>query len=79
LRAASSKVSYDSDYDPAIDFSTYETCAWRIDIFAGDTEELVWRGTAEGALDPEAGDREQSESSIAAVGEILKRFPPRRD
>jgi hypothetical protein len=60
-----------------------ESREWRkgtlvIDVFAGEAEELVWRGTAEGALGHEADDREQSESSIAAVGEILKRFPPRR-
>lgn len=163
--AACSKVSYDSSYDPAIDFGAYETYAWReageevqrggpalsesaeshikaavderlqtkgyrrvtserpdfrvnfaavveevvgddaygagvqprwpgatrvesrewrvgtlvIDVFDGGTQELVWRGTAEGAVDPDVSDEERSERAIAAVGEILSRFPPRRD
>ena len=47
-----------------------------IDILDGETHELVWRGSAEGALiDARRSDQSQEEID-EIVREVLKRFPP---
>lgn len=47
-----------------------------IDVLDGDSHELLWRGTAEGALiDVRRSDQSQEEIN-AIVREVLKRFPP---
>jgi hypothetical protein len=47
-----------------------------IDILNGETHELLWRGSAEGALiDTRRSDQSQEEIDDI-VREVLKRFPP---
>ena len=47
-----------------------------IDVLDGETHELLWRGTAEGALiDPRRSDQSQEEID-RIVREVLTRFPP---
>jgi hypothetical protein len=56
-----------------IDAYTYTEGTLILDFISPDNSELVWRGTASGAIH----DPEQVESTInAAVRKILKSFPP---
>lgn len=47
-----------------------------IDILDAETHELLWRGSAEGALIDRRSDQSQEEID-AIVREVLERFPPR--
>lgn len=47
-----------------------------LDVVDGDSDQLVWRGTAEGEVDVNASPEERSARINEAVGEILGDFPP---
>jgi hypothetical protein len=47
-----------------------------IDVFDGDSQELIWRGWAEGALASMTDSEEQQAYVDQVVGRILEDFPP---
>ncbi len=47
-----------------------------LDIVDAQTKQLIWRGTAQGAVDPSASPQERQERLNEAVSKILEKFPP---
>ncbi len=59
-----------------IEVRKYEEGILVLDIIDGRTEELVWRGTAAGAMGPGMTPRESEEGIGEAVAKMLGTFPP---
>ncbi len=57
----------------SVHVSEYPVGTLVVDLIDGRTRELVWRGTAKGAVDEE----DTEESVRDAVRELLKEYPPR--
>jgi hypothetical protein len=47
-----------------------------VDFFDADERRLVWRGTAEGTVDPDRSPEERQERINDAVSQLLGQFPP---
>jgi hypothetical protein len=47
-----------------------------VDFFDAGERELIWRGTAEGTIQPEGTPVERQARADEAVGKILEQFPP---
>jgi hypothetical protein len=48
-----------------------------VDIFDAASKQLVWRGTAEGTVDPNASPEQREKRIHDAVSKLLERFPAR--
>ena len=48
-----------------------------IDIIDGGSEKVVWRGTADGEVDPQLTSQERDERTRLIVRRILSHFPPK--
>lgn len=47
-----------------------------VDFFDADERQLLWRGTAEGTVEPQRTPEERQAQADRAVGAILAQFPP---
>ena len=56
----------------------YEQGTLVIDIVDPKDEELIWRGSASGAIKEKATPEERQKNIAKAIDEILKKFPPKK-
>jgi Domain of unknown function (DUF4136) len=57
---------------------TYDEGTLIIDIVDAQKKQLVWRGSANGTLDPSASTQKKTENTNEAVSKILANFPPQK-
>jgi hypothetical protein len=56
---------------------SYLTGSLLIDIIDAGSQKLVWRGTANGEVDPGLTSQQRDERTKAIVQKILSSFPPK--
>ena len=59
-----------------IEVNEYDVGTLVLDVVQAATKELLWRGTAQGTIDPGAKPEERTKRIQAAVEELLSQFPP---
>jgi hypothetical protein len=55
----------------------WETGTVILDVIDADNKKLVWRGTAETEVNPQAGPRENGPKLQKAIKMMLEKFPPK--
>jgi hypothetical protein len=60
----------------SLEVSTYDEGTLIIDVFSPATKNLIWRGTARAAVDPDRTPEEREGRIREAAFKILERFPP---
>ena len=61
-----------------IDAQTYTEGTLIVDLVDAATGQLVWRGSATGAIDPERTPEERDRAMQKVVAKIFEKYPPRR-
>jgi hypothetical protein len=56
----------------------YEEGMLLLDLVDGETNELIWRGSAQARIDPNRSPAERTKLIRSAVHQMLDRFPPKR-
>lgn len=64
---------------PAVPLNDYEKGTLFIDMRDSRTDDLAWRGSSTGQLDPFASPEESQQRINTIVDEILKNFPPGKE
>lgn len=59
-----------------VDVNTYEQGTFFVDFVDSKSKELVWRGIAQGAAEPNLSPKEQEEKFAYVAEKMLKNFPP---
>jgi ABC-type glycerol-3-phosphate transport system substrate-binding protein len=63
---------------PTTSLKIYPEGSLVLDVAAGSTEHVVWRGVAQSEVKPDASDAERTKRVRDAVKDLLEKFPPKK-
>jgi hypothetical protein len=63
---------------PTTSLKIYPEGSLVLDVAAGSTDRVVWRGVAQSEVKPDASDAERTKRVRDAVKDLLEKFPPKK-